>query len=113
MDFDDSAVETDRFDLDANQLLLLQLLKQPIEHTGFSPTIHAGVNRMPIAKPLRQSAPFAAVLGHVENRIDDREILVRDVAALARQEQFDSSKLFGADFHAASISNNSNSVNRP
>ena len=28
---------------------------------------------MPMAKPLRQGGPFAAALGDVEDRVDDRE----------------------------------------
>ena len=30
---------------------------------------------MPMAKPLRQGGPFAAALGDVEDRVDDRESL--------------------------------------
>jgi hypothetical protein len=38
---------------------------------------------------------------------------VRHIAALTRQVLLDSSKLFGGDFHSASISNMFISVNRP
>src|SRR5262249_29042191 len=110
MDFDDRAVETDRFELDMNQLLGLQFLKKAVEHAGFGPAIHPGVDRMPIPEALRQRAPLAAILGHVEDRVDHGEILVRDIAALARQKRFNASELCSGDFHAASISN---SVNRP
>jgi hypothetical protein len=108
MDLHDSAIETHRFDLDADELFLLQLLEEPIQHARFSPAIHPQVDRMPVAKPLRQSAPFAAVLRHVEDRVDDHEILMRDVATLARQERFDASKLFSGNFHTAIVSNSDN-----
>jgi hypothetical protein len=110
VDLDDRAIQAHRLDPNADELLLLQLLKEPIEHTGFGPTIHASVDRMPVAEALRQSAPFAAVLRHVKDRVDDSDALVRDVAALSRQKRFDASELFCRDFHAASISIN---VNRP
>ena len=110
MNLHNGAVQTDRLDLDADELLLLQLLEHPVEHTGLGPTIHASVDRMPIAKALRQRAPFAAVLCDLEDRVDDCEVLVRDVATLTRQERFDASKLFCGNFHAESISV---SVNRP
>src|SRR5579864_28225 len=113
MDLHDRAIETYRLDLDANKLLLLQGRKEPIQHPGFGPAIHARIDRMPVAKALRQRSPLAAVLGHIEDRIDYLEILVRDIAALARQERFDARKLLSVDFHPASISNMLISVNRP
>src|SRR5687768_11769226 len=100
MYLDDSAVQAHRLDPDTDELLLLQHLEQPIEHAGLSPSIHTSVDRMPIPKAFRQSTPFAAVLSYIKDRIDDGEILVRDVAALTRQKRFDASELFSGDFHA-------------
>src|SRR5579863_8861405 len=113
MNLDDRAVQTHRFDLDADELLALQLGKQPVEHTGLSPAIHARVDRMPITESLRQRTPLAAVLSHIEDGIDHVEVLVRDVAVLTRQVLLNASKLFGADFHSTSVSNMCASVNRP
>src|SRR5580704_17680445 len=105
MNLDNRTVQTHRLNLDADELLALQLRKQPIQHTGFCPAVHARIDRMPIAKALRQRAPLAAVLGHKEDRVDHVEILVRDVAALPRQVRLDTCELFSADFHPMSISN--------
>src|ERR1039458_4891646 len=113
MNLDDRTVQTDRLDLDADELLALQLGKQPIEHAGLGPAVHAGIDRMPVTKSFRQRAPLAAVLGHEKDGINHVEILVRDIAALTRQVLLDSSKLFSSDFHPASISNMLVSVNRP
>ena len=54
MHFDDRAVEANRFDLHADELLMLQLLEQPIEHTGLRPAVHPGVDRVPGAEAFRQ-----------------------------------------------------------
>lgn len=110
MNLDDRAIQAGRLDLDANQLLALQLREQPIQHAGLGPAVHASVNGMPIAKALRQCTPFAAILCYIENRVDHCEILMRNVATLCGKMSFDPSKLSGCDFHALSISD---SVNRP
>lgn len=63
MHFDDRTVETYRFDPDPYELLMLQLLEQPIQHTGFCPAVHAGVDSVPIAEALgrpRRLQPFSA-----------------------------------------------------
>ena len=99
MDLDDCTVEADRLDLDTDELLLLQFLEQPIQHTGFCPAIHACVDRMPIAKAFRQAAPLATILCDVQDRVDDLEIAERDVAALYRQERLNPTELRCGDFH--------------
>ena len=101
MHFDDRAVEADRFNLHADELLMLQLLKQAIQHAGLRPAVHACIDRVPVAEALGQSTPFAAVLRHVQDRIDNVKVAERDVAALDRQERLDATELSGGDFHAA------------
>src|SRR5271168_3189665 len=113
MNFDNRAIQTHRLDLDADELLTLQLRKEPIEHTGLSPAVHARVDRMPVTESFRQCTPLAAILGHIEDGIDHVEVLVRDVAALTRQVLLDASKLWSVDFHSTSVSNMCASVNRP
>ena len=110
MNLHDRTVETDGFDANPNELLLLQFLEQSIQDARLGPAIHAGIDRVPIAKAFRQASPFAAVLGDVEDRVDDLQVGDADVASLHRKKWLDSSKLRGIDLHAASISN---SVNRP
>src|SRR5579862_5073135 len=113
MNLDNRAVQTHRFDLDADELLALQLRKQAVEHTSLGPAFHARVDRMPITKSLRQGSPLATILGHIEDGINHVEVLVRDVAVLTRQVLLDARKLFSADFHSTSVSNMCASVNRP
>jgi len=52
MDRDDGAVQGHGFDLHADDLSLLQLSKDAIQHPALSPTIHASINGVPVAEPL-------------------------------------------------------------
>src|SRR5580658_879979 len=113
MNLNDRTVQTYRLNLDADELLALQLREEPIQHSSLGPAVHTRVDRMPVAEALRQCAPLAAVLGHKEDRVDHVEVLVRNIAALTRQVRLDPCELFSADFHSMSISKMLNSVNRP
>src|SRR5580658_2821371 len=110
MNLHDRTVQTDRFDLDADELLALQLSEESIEHSGFGPAVHARVDRMPVAKALGQGAPLTAVLCDKQNRINHVEVLMRDIPPLSRQMWRDARVLVGCDFHPRSISR---SVNTP
>ena len=101
MHFDDGAVQANRLDLDAHDLSMLQLREHAIEHAVLGPAIHACVDGVPIAESLGQSAPFAAVLGHVQNRIDYAQIRMADVAALLGQAVLDLVVLCFGNFHAS------------
>ena len=74
MHLDARAVQRHGFDLDAHDLGLLQLLEHAIEHAGLGPTVHACVDRVPVAEPLGQATPLAAVLGHVEDGVQDLQV---------------------------------------
>ncbi len=45
------------------------MLKNTIRHTVLGPTIHAHIDAMPVAESPEQTAPFAAMLGDIEDRI--------------------------------------------
>lgn len=53
MNLDLGAVETEAFDPDPDQPVLLQGSKQPVEHAGLGPTAQAGVDPVSIAEPWR------------------------------------------------------------
>jgi hypothetical protein len=55
------SIATYRFDLDAHDLSMLQLLEHSIQHTQLGPAVHAGVDRVPIAKAVGQATPLEAV----------------------------------------------------
>jgi len=67
MHLDRGTVQPYGFDLDADNLRLLQLCEYPIQHTALRPAIHAGVDGVPVAKPPRQTAPFTTLLGNVQD----------------------------------------------
>ncbi len=99
MNLDNGAVQGHRFELDAHDLLALQLFKDPIQDPGFGPAIHAGVDRVPVAKALGQTAPLAAPLGDEQDRVENLKIIQTDVASLNRQEGLDLGVLCRGDFH--------------
>ena len=101
MDLDARGVERDRFDLDAHDLRSLQLLEHAIKYTGLGPAVHARVDGVPVAKPLGQSAPLAAMLGHIEDRIDHLQVAQADVATLPGQTVLNRGELLGCDLHAS------------
>src|ERR1700690_3250030 len=101
MYFDDRAVEADRLDPDSNELLMLQFLEQSVQHPGLGPTVHSGIDSVPVAEALGQRAPLAAVLRDVQDRVDDLKIGERDIAALYRQKRLDPIELLRGDFHVS------------
>jgi len=110
MHFDTGAIQRNGFDLDANDLLLLQLFKDPVEYAALGPAIHSGVNGVPVAEAFRQASPLAAMLGHIKNGIENLQVAEADIATLAGQAGFDLFVLGSGQFHGRIISN---SVNGP
>jgi hypothetical protein len=104
MDLDCRTVQCHGFDFDAHNLLLLQLGEYPIQDATLRPAIHPRVDRMPITEPLGQTAPFAALLRHIEDRVQYSEIGQTYVATLHRQTVLDQVILRFGDFHPHSIS---------
>jgi len=104
MHFDSSTVQGHGFDLDADDLIVLQLREYPIQYAALGPPIHASIDGVPIAKPLGQTAPFAALFGDVQDRVQHPQIGQAYVAALNRQTVLDQAVLRIGDFHPRSIS---------
>src|SRR5215475_8070261 len=100
MDLDYGAVQAHRLDLDAHDLSMLHLFEYPIEHPILGPAVHTCVDGVPIAEALGQSAPFAAMLGYVQDGIEHTQIGVIYVAALLGQAVLDLGVLLFADFHS-------------
>ncbi|MGF6851350.1 hypothetical protein OKW29_000236 [Paraburkholderia sp. CI3] len=107
------AIQRDRFDPDANDLLTLQFSEHTIQHAIPGPAVHSCVDRVPSTKTLGQSTPFATVLGHIKNRIQHLQVCPAYIAALSRQAMLDPLILGFGDFHHRSIRSNTISVNTP
>jgi hypothetical protein len=96
--------------------MFLQGLEQAVQNARHRPPPQARVDRVPVAEPLRQGAPFAAVLGDIEHRVDDIEIGDPHVPSLDRHQRADHFMLvFGQPHHAMSLPEITplNSVNTP
>ena len=104
MHLDRGTVQTDGFDLDADDLSMLKLRKYPVEHSILRPAIHAGVDGVPMAEPLGQPAPFAALFGNEQDGVQHPQIGQAHIAALSRQTVLDQAVLRFGDFHSRSIS---------
>jgi len=103
MDFHDRTVQGDSLDLDPHDLRLLQALEHPIQDAVLRPTVHPSVDRVPPAESLWQPSPLAAMLRHVEDRIQDLQIRQADVATLHRETVRDLLILSFGDLHAESL----------
>ncbi len=82
---------------------MLQLRKDPIQYATFGPAIHTGVDRVPVAEACGQATLFAALLGHVQDRVQHSQIGQAHVAALGWQTVLDQAVQRVGDFHARSI----------
>ena len=84
--------------------MFLQGLKQSVQNTRRRPPPQARVDRVPVAEPLRQGAPFAAVLGDIEHRVDDIKIGEPHVPPLHGQQRAEHFILvFAQPHHAMSL----------
>ena len=82
------------FDSDGKDLLRLQPREDAIQDPGLAPAVHPRVDGMPIAEMLRQTAPFATVLDHKQQGVEQLQIAHAHIAALPRQAISDALILF-------------------
>ncbi len=71
MDLDEGAVQGDGFDFHADDLGALELCEDAISPAALQPPIHAGLDRVPVAESLGQTALSAPLLGDQVERDDD------------------------------------------
>ena len=113
MHFDRRAVQRHGVDLHPDDLSMLQPFKYAIKHTGFRPATPARIDGVSAAEALGQATPFAALLGNVQDGIQNLKVREADIAALARKTVFNQAILLFGDLHADSISQSTVSVNTP
>ena len=68
--------------------------EQLLKHAAAGPAAEPRVDREPIAEPLRQRAPLAAVLQDVQDRVDEVDGRNPHVPALNREQRADFGVLF-------------------
>ena len=100
MHFHDRAIQGNGLQFDAHQLLLLEAAENPIQNSGFAPTVHARVDGVPVAKSLGQATPLATVLRHVQNGIEQLQVADFYIPTLPRQAIFNPSILIFRKFHS-------------
>ena len=103
MHLHNGAVHRHRLELDAHDLLSLQMLEDPVKHAVLRPAVHPGVDGVPVAKPCRQSSPFAAMLGDIQDGVEYLAVGKADIAALHRQMGRDAFVLSLGEFHPSRI----------
>ena len=103
MNLDDGAIQRYSLNPDPDDLLALQPLEHPLKDPALRPAVHPGVNGVPVSEALRQTAPFAALLGHIQDRIEHLKVGDADVAPLPGQAVLDLAILRRSDFHRRSI----------
>src|SRR5271167_1965348 len=114
MNLDDSRIQTHGFDTDTYDLLALQLLEDLVQHATLGPAVHAGIDGMPRAEALGHAAPLAAVLGDIQQRVQQLQVVDLHVAALAGKTGGNTQVLRFGDLHAAQHSTELRiSVNTP
>ena len=74
------------FELDTHDLLELQVFARPTQNPIIGPAVHSRVNVVPIAESLRQSSPFAALFGDIQNGIEHLPVLNVHTATLDRRD---------------------------
>lgn len=99
MDLDAGAVQTEAFDADCNQALPLKGFENPFEDALLGPPAKPRVDGVPIAVFFRQTPPFAAVLGNIEQRIEQAPVIDFHIAALHRQKRQQQRVLRITEFH--------------
>src|ERR1039458_9602437 len=100
MDFDGGRIQTHGLDANAHHLLALQLLEDPIQHAVLGPAVDAGVDGVPRSEAFGQAAPLAAVLGHIEQGVQQLQVVDLYVAALAGKSGGNMLILRFGDLHA-------------
>ncbi len=103
MHLDDRAVEGNGFDLDLDDLPSLQGLEDLIQDAAFGPAHHAGIDRVPGSKMLREAPPCAALFGDMQNGIEDLKVGESHITTLNWEAMGDLFVLGFADFHARII----------
>ena len=103
MNLHHGAVQGHRLDLDAHDPGLLQLPEHPVEHTTLAPAVHARIDRVPIAEALGKPPPLAALLGHVQDGVQNTEVGQTHVAPLRGQAVRDLFVLGSSDFHTRTV----------
>ena len=100
MHFDDGGIQTQRLDTPLTQSVLLQMCKYLSQDTAVCPTIQAHIDRVPRAETSWQGTLFAAIAGHVRQRIEQPIVADATTASRLGQQMTNAFELSARDMHA-------------
>ena len=100
VDLHRGAVQGNRLNPDSQYLLPLQGLEDPLQDSVPGPAVHAGIDRVSVAEPCRQSPPLAAVFGSIEYGVERLQVGEADAATLHWQAVGDALVLFFRNLHS-------------
>jgi hypothetical protein len=92
-------IQRESLNLDTHDLLGLQLFKDAIQYAILCPAIHTRINTVPFTESGRKTAPFAALLGNIQDGVEDLQIRQTNISSLHWQAIFDLFVLLNRDFH--------------
>jgi hypothetical protein len=89
MYLDRGRVQRHGFELDADDLLDLQLFEDPVQNASLGPPAHPHIDRVPTPKTFRQTPPFAALFRHIQYCVHHLQVAEAHVPTLHRQRFLD------------------------
>ncbi len=99
MPLDAGAVQAHGLPPDPDHPLPLPMREHAVQNPVLRPPVPARVDGGPVAEGLRQAAPLAAVLGHVENGVEYRQGREADLAPRPRPQRGNALVLCPCKFH--------------
>ena len=99
MDLDACAVERDGFDANSGYLRFLNFFENSFQHAVFGPSVHSCVNSVPISVALGKGPPFTPILGHIQNGVEELQVVDGDITSLLRQAVGNQMELFRSYLH--------------
>lgn len=103
MDLYRSGIDRDMINLNVDDIIFLEGQEYVIKNALFGPAVCAHVNTMPSPEPFRQAAPFAAVLGYIQNGVQHLQVSYFHVAPRNGKQRLDNFVLLRCNFHAEII----------
>ena len=99
MPLDAGAVQAHGLPPDLDHPRPLPMREPAVQNPVLRPPVQARVDGVAVAEGLRPAAPLAAVLGHVENGVEYRQVREADMAPRPRQQRGHALVLCPCQFH--------------
>ena len=74
---------------DPDGLFLPDMFENPVGNPALRPTVHPGVDRIPMPEPGWRPPPFAAMLGNIRDGIGHPQVRDTHIPPLCQQDRWD------------------------